>query len=153
MNLFNEHVPFNVLKGKTLIAVEKFCYYGDHLVFKTSDGDIYLMAHDQDCCEEVYIDDVCGDFEDLLNEEILVADELSGDVTDEERSIYGSCSWTFFHLATLHGDVTIKWFGTSNGFYSESANLYKINSRDYECIKDDVKKNNILIYKNVWEQV
>ena len=138
MRLFHDSVDFNVLKGKVLVAVEKYSYSEDYdcLIFKTLDGEIYLMAHYQECCENVYIDDICGDFADLLNEEILVAEERSSDVTEEDRRDDDSCTWTFYHLATLNGDVTIKWFGSSNGYYSESAELYKINSRDYELIRE-----------------
>ena len=93
------------------------------------------MAHRQECCEDVYIDDVCGDFADLLNETILVAEELSCDVTEEDRRIDNSCTWTFYHLATFSGDVTVKWFGASNGYYSEGADLFKISDSTYDSIE------------------
>lgn len=133
-----DHIDFNVLKGKVLVAVEKYSYSNgrDYLVFKTLDGGIYLMAHPQECCEEVNIDDICGDFVDLLNEEILVAEERISDVTEEDRRTDDSCTWTFYHLATLSGDVTIRWFGASNGYYSERARLYKVKNWEYFLVKN-----------------
>ena len=48
MGHYVDYVDFSILKGKTLISVEKYSYNGDHLIFKTSEGDIYLMAHRQE---------------------------------------------------------------------------------------------------------
>lgn len=141
-----EHIDFNVLKGKVLVAVERYSYSVDYLIFKTLDGGIYIMTHSRECSEDVYIDDICGDFADLLNEEILVAEERISEVSEEDRRTDDSCTWTFYHLATLSGDVTIKWFGASNGFYSERAELYKVNNRDYELIKGGREREVYLQY-------
>nr|DAM98575.1 MAG TPA: hypothetical protein [Caudoviricetes sp.] len=129
---FSNICDIDVLKGKTLVNVER-CFYdsNDALLFKTADGEIYIMTHDQECCENVSIDDICGDFADLLNEEMLTAEELNDDYPVDEECIEATYTWTFYHLATFHGDVTIRWFGTSNGYYSESAGLYKISEEDY----------------------
>lgn len=129
---FSNICDIDVLKGKTLVNVER-CFYdsNDALLFKTADGEFYIMTHDQECCENVSIDDICGDFADLLNEEILTAEELNIDHPVDEECIENTYTWTFYHLATFHGDVTIRWFGTSNGYYSESARLYKISEEDY----------------------
>lgn len=37
----------------------------DELVFKTANGRLFIMNHVQDCCESVYIDDICGDLSDI----------------------------------------------------------------------------------------
>lgn len=96
----------------------------------------YKMYHHQDCCESVDIIDICGDLDDLVGSEILVAGErtnsefASGPI---EKTYYTSenftpesCTWTFYELATINGGVTITWFGESNGYYSESVSVEKI---------------------------
>ena len=103
----------------------------EELVFERADKTQVIFYHNQDCCENVYIDDICGDFADLLNEEILTAEELNNDYPVDEECIEDTYTWTFYHLATFHGDVNIRWFGTSNGYYSESAEFYIISEEDY----------------------
>lgn len=113
------------LKGKILTEIVKDDDCGDQIIFTCLDGDKYKMYHSQDCCESVYIESIVGDLDDLLNSEILEAEVVSQ--TNEDEEDYGdSYTWTFYKLGTRKGSVTIRWYGTSNGYYSESVDFVKL---------------------------
>ena len=126
----NKDVPFNKLAGLTLVRAERV---GDEQIeFETNDGRIFVMYHLQDCCERVLIEDIVGDLQDLVGEPILLAEKVDGETVrkpierdpDEYKE---SFTWTFYKLATRKGYVDIRWFGQSNGYYSESVNFVEIN--------------------------
>ena len=121
-----EFVDFEILKGKVLIDIE-INEEEDEITFTDSEGVKYLMYHDQDCCEEVNIEDICGDINNLLNTPIVLAEEVinTDEVEDEGYTDY-SCTWTFYKLATIKGYVTIRWYGVSNGYYSETVDLVRL---------------------------
>lgn len=99
----------------------------DSLIFHCSDGSNYSLYHEQDCCENVYIEDICGDLDDLLNSPILLAEEVSNEAMHWPTQIneYTSETWTFYKISTIKGGVTIRWYGKSNGYYSETADFFK----------------------------
>jgi hypothetical protein len=117
-----EDVTFSDLEGKALLGI--YTTVEDVLWFDTDDG-LYLMYHPQDCCESVYIAQVDGDPLDLRGAHITLAEETSNDDDPPTDDADDSFTWTFYKLQTPKGDLTIRWFGASNGYYSESANLYK----------------------------
>lgn len=108
------------LLGKTLTFVHHD-KNEEAILFYTEDNEVYQMCHEQDCCENVYVEDVTGDLRDLLHSPITMAEEVSKN--DEEA--YESGTWTFYKLATINGYVTIRWYGESNGYYSESVDFYQ----------------------------
>ena len=122
-----EHCNVSELLGKTLVDIESDKF---QIEFTTSTAEKYLMYHEQDCCECVYIEDICGDLNDLLNSEILEAEDISSTMgipcSEEECNEYDSVTWTFYKIGTRKGSVTIRWCGTSNGYYSESADFAKV---------------------------
>ena len=118
----------SVLKGKRLVHVENA--NNEVLEFTTEDGETYKMYHEQDCCESVYIESIVGDLEDLVGEEILLAEETHNlfDILrniGKEKDYEDSHTWTFYKFATRKGYVDIRWYGSSNGYYSESVQFIK----------------------------
>ena len=125
--MYGTPVEFKNLEGKTLSGVKivrnNISEY-DRIDFICDNGDVYRMTHIQECCEDVTIEDIVGDLNDLIGDQILVANEIT-QITDDEISV----TWTFYTLATIKGTVTIRWFGASNGYYSETVDLFKIEKK------------------------
>lgn len=97
----------------------------DTLEFITDEGDKLVMLHFQDCCESVWLEDINGDLQDLVGAPIMLAEEVVSDSTYDQDS-YESSTWTFYKFQTSKGHVTLRWCGSSNGYYSESVDLIKV---------------------------
>lgn len=120
--MFGNYVNINILLGKTLSKIEN---ENDEIIFRTTDGEVYKMYHEQDCCESVWVEEIVGDLEDLLNSPITMAEEVTQDGSDDD-DCSESRTWTFYKLATNKGYVTLRWCGESNGYYSESVDFKKV---------------------------
>ena len=94
----------------------------DSIHFTFDDGTACSFYHEQDCCETVWIEDVNGDWEDLIGTPLLVADEREGDAPPAE-DVEWSYTWTFYTFRSIKGSVDVRWFGTSNGYYSEGVTM------------------------------
>lgn len=119
-------IPFSTLTGLIFSSVKESCE-SESLLFKTTDGRTFQLYHEQDCCEDVYIESIVGDLSDLIGWPILIAEEVHQ--SEENPSDYtpseyqDSFTWTFYKLATKNGYVDIRWYGESNGYYSEDVSL------------------------------
>lgn len=140
------NVEFSELKGKVLSKIEKID--NEELIFHLETGEKYKLYHSQDCCENVSIEDINGDLEDLIGTPILLAEEVNSEEfqknfeesfkleegeedyewnykNEKGESKPESCTWTFYKLATKNGYVDIRWYGESNGYYSEGVDFKK----------------------------
>lgn len=117
--------------GKTINKIEGLTVGSDRVRFYATDGSIYMMWHSQDCCESVSIEDVIGTMEDLLDAPILMAEEVTPDEPfdgSEKKDADYSHTWTFYKFATIKGYVTVRWYGSSSGYYSERVDFEKENT-------------------------
>ena len=122
-----KYVEFSELLGLTLKEV---IVKNDLIYFITDNSRIFKMYHKQDCCETVCIDDIAGDMSDLIGLPLLTAEEVSNNDSPPEPDNYGTHTWTFYKLATFKGHVVIRWFGESNGFYSESVDFEEMDLKN-----------------------
>lgn len=116
-------IPISELKGKVFREIRGMHKGSDEVVF-TTDTHTYRMFHSFSCCESVDLDDVVGDPEDLVGTPILVAyEQNSNGVPPKEERDPDEYQWTFYRLATIKGTVTLRWYGTSNGYYSMGVSI------------------------------
>ena len=108
----------------TMRKVWRGTYWGnDALYFEQEDGVHFVLTHIQDCCEDVEIESIDGDLDDLIGEPLLMAEEIikvDGD------------TWTFYKFATVKGYVTIRFYGSSNGYYSERVDWFYLSEDEVE---------------------
>ena len=115
------HKSIQELLNKTITEIKPS---DEQIIFTLSDGSKYKMYHEQDCCESVWLEDTVGEYSDLLNSPILRAEEVhSDDKPPTTQYLDESSTWTYYTLATIKGTVVLRWFGTSNGYYSESVDF------------------------------
>jgi hypothetical protein len=115
---------FSDLVGATVVHIEKID--NTEIMFITDAGKRYSLCHQQDCCEQVYIDDIIGDLDDLLGNPLLIAEERF----EKDPDAAESATWSFFEFATINGSITVRFYGASNGYYSETANLVELEPVD-----------------------
>lgn len=124
------------LIGKIITEIRGMEKESNHITFYCNDGSQYEMYHEQDCCESVELEDVCGDVATLLNSKILKAEENTSH--DNQKDKYDEhFTWTFYTFATIKGYVVLRWYGTSNGYYSESVDFKQ--TKKANTIEDAIK--------------
>lgn len=105
-------------------------YDDDSIRFENEEREI-ILTHRQDCCESCDLVEVVGDLQDLAGSPILEASRTTSNENPpsnefaEEHNLYidDSFTWTFYRFRTIKGTVTLRWFGTSNGYYSEECDV------------------------------
>lgn len=122
-------MPVETIKemiGKQFVVVQN--KNNEELIFLSKDGSGVRFYHERDCWVSVYIEDVCGDLDDLRDSPIIIAEVVEnadGDNIDGDASF----TWTFYKFATIKGSVVVRWYGSSNGFYSETVDMKIIKSK------------------------
>ena len=100
--------------GKKITGVSCLEYGSSHVIIELEGGEIE-MRHYQDCCETVQVEDVDGDPSDVIGGVIHAFEKVTEDFKQNDWGIY---EWTLYRLITSKGDLTIRWVGSSNGYYS-----------------------------------
>ena len=129
---WSQRTSIEKMLGETFVTIQRNKRDGrigeDSVVFTTKNKE-FRMFHEQDCCEGCDLEDVCGDLDDLKGHPILLAEEVTnrkdpppGSATEGGWAV-DSYTWTYYKLATIKGTVTFRWYGESNGYYSEEADI------------------------------
>lgn len=100
-------------------------FHDDKLIQILTKTHLFQLYHDQDCCESVYVESIVGDINSLIGQKILLAEESTNSENPINEEWDDSFTWTFYKLATIKGYVDVRWYGSSNGYYSESVTCIK----------------------------
>lgn len=115
----------NVLEDMIGVTFDRVYKLNDALFFEKDCEVGWRFMHHDDCCEHVFIEDIAGDLSDLVGSPILMAEAIDcdeGPLNEHEESY----TWTFYKFATVKGYVTVRWYGSSNGYYSESVSVERV---------------------------
>jgi ribulose bisphosphate carboxylase small subunit len=81
-----------------------------------------IFWHDQECCEDVHL----LEYDDIQAEELVggllisVECESTGlGLSELDKKDLQSATWTFYRIRTTKQDITLRFLGSSNGYYSE----------------------------------
>ena len=118
---------FFELKGKTITSIQGSKSDDGDTIITTSDGSIYTLTHIQDCCEHVRVYGSVGNIDDVLNEEVIAAEDTNpmDNPNAPDYKIYDSATWSQFRIVTNKGTFEIWWLGESNGYYGETVSVIK----------------------------
>lgn len=120
---YYDAVDLSHLVGQTFTKIEPKLSAGE-IFFYIGDKK-YCMFHQQDCCENVNVEEVEGDYQNIVGTPLISATVDVSDSTDGPGA-YESSTRSVYVFSTQKGTVTIKWLGTSNGYYSETVNFYEV---------------------------
>lgn len=121
--------------GQTVIEINGMKEGSEAVEIVTREGGRLTLRYEQDCCASCSICQIDGDPLDLLGLPLLMCEEVAGESlgVDDTKGENGqpesdwnsdSFTWTFVKLATTAGYVTLRWYGSSNGYYSEAPTVY-----------------------------
>ena len=93
--------------------------------FTLENGKKMSIYHCQNCCETVIVHSIKGDINDIIGVPILKAFEEHEEPENNNWEYQPeSHTWSNFTFTTEKGEVVIQWLGTSNGYYSETVDVY-----------------------------
>ena len=104
--------------GKKVLGI----YYDEENFQILTDDCVYIFYHEYSCCESVWLTQVDGISDKIIGSRIVIAEV----VTDEKDTEHGHITWSFYKIGTNKGMIDFRFQGESNGYYSESVDLIKI---------------------------
>ena len=115
---YRRYCDMKDMVGKKVLGI----YYDEEIFQIITDDCVYAFYHEQDCCESVQLTQVDGISDKLIGSRIVIAEV----VTDEKDTEHGHITWSFYKIGTNKGMIDFRWQGESDGGYSETVNLVKI---------------------------
>lgn len=92
----------------------------NEIYFYLENGKIYRFYHIQECCEEVWVEDISGNLQDIVGEKIINFEKRTNKLKDTPTT------YTYYDIDTFNYHIQIRWCGESNGYYSEEVDLEEV---------------------------
>ena len=113
-----------------IVKIEGYFKESERMLIYCKNKKVVEFYHDQFCCECVWLEDGDGisNGVDIFTGcdwcEVDISEQTNEDknATPLERWD-DSFTWTFYKFKTNKGYDTIRWYGTSNGCYSERVDM------------------------------
>ena len=115
---YRRYCDMKDMVGKKVLGI----YYDEENFQILTDDCVYAFYHEQSCCESVWLTQVDGISDKIIGSRIVIAEV----VTDEKDTEHGHITWSFYKIGTNKGMIDFRWCGESNGYYSETVDLVKI---------------------------
>jgi hypothetical protein len=120
----NGNVPFvytNILVSEKHVSslmghTFNYCHKIDDGIVFGNNAITVTFRHVQECCEDVWLEDINGKLNDLVGFPIVRAEEKHG--------MTGNIKWYFYTIATKNGYVDLRFSSEDNSMYSTNATLY-----------------------------
>ena len=124
---------FDLVKGKTITAVWGLKKQEESVLLSLDDNSQIEFYHEQNCCENVWLEDFEFSGKDIIGGTILDVVLVS---EKQEDSDWGSKTWTFYKIQTSKGELFMRWCGESNGYYSEDVDIKYVSPDGHEIKYD-----------------
>lgn len=105
--------------GAKITDVSQGDEYDFLLTISTNKGLTLKFYHEQDCCESVWLEDGFDDLKSMIGKEILDIEYIFNQTDEPLEDVDDSYTWHYTNIKTIDKDCQLRFFGTSNGFYSE----------------------------------
>ena len=130
MHSWKDEVKIDAIVGKVIVSINGMAKHSEKVTISTSDGKDYIFLHEPDCCESVELADFELGSDDFAGATIISAEEVcsSDDELTKPSEYSDSWTWTFYKIETTKGEIWMRWLGESNGYYSESVEIFCVDS-------------------------
>lgn len=94
--------------------------YGYRVLRIGTDSFDLVMEHERDCCNQGDLIDGFDDLKQMVGEVVLEAECVKQDGVEGQMPDWADYlnQWTFYKIRTMNTSATLRWFATSNGYYS-----------------------------------
>lgn len=117
---------YSEFSGKTIQEIRGCKKHSDEVTIIFTDGSCLKFYHRQDCCETILLEDYDITPEWLIDSKIISVEERisrSGEGIKPLNNWAESYTWSFYAIKTSSSTMVLRWYGESNGWYSETVDI------------------------------